>query len=307
MPKYVTDAPYSATGDGVAYDDAAFAAWIADADEGDVMIAPEGKVYRLQDPMSIICPKHAKFIFYGDLFFDSIERSEDALTFDGDAGFGTLEITRLRGVVGEDLSLNTNNGLVVKNVVTGMVKVEQIYYFDTALKVLGQGTGKGTYYTEIHLRKATMCRRSVLITSDDMGFVNDNHFYVKFMDTDCGLESVSPATPNDWFNGNKFYGLGCEGNATFGIKLTNARNNIFYSPRLEQGKQGLLMQGGWIDEDLTNQSNHFFIDLPIYKKAFSNQNGKMSEVHGHIMDNSGKILGRGKINNWKGQGSYITP
>jgi len=24
------------------------------------------------------------------------------------------------------------------------------------------------------------------------------------------------------------------------------------------------------------------------------------------MDNSGKILGRGKINNWKGQGSYIT-
>lgn len=45
----------------------------------------------------------------------------------------------------------------------------------------------------------------------------------------------------------------------------------------------------------------------MYDKGLELQKGRMSEFHGQIMDSKGKIFARGKINNWNGEGIYITP
>lgn len=278
--------------------------------EGGTMKCSTGLDLSMIKPQSVL-------EFNSVLVFDkSVEKAihiEGKNLYEIDVFFNAI---RMRGWANNpDYDEYEHTGLYIKHLYQSNIRVNSILGFGEGIVIESEGQedangnlkAKGSYYNEIHFRGIRQCKTCmVLRTKNHKGFINSNIFFGGIFAGYNGLV-FEGNNGQDPFNNNAFYGLGFENIINSVCKLRYSKGNSFYSPRFEQGKQGLLMQGGWIDEDLTNQSNHFFIDLPIYKKAFSNQNGKMSEVHGHIMDNSGKILGRGKINNWKGQGSYITP
>jgi hypothetical protein len=272
---------FDVIGDGIHDDTYNFHRALHSLQPGDHFYAPNA-TYKLSTLDMTNIPNRTKIEINGKLKFDN---NVDGINYKSQDSY--LYIQEIEGFCESTPNYSTYNstGILLKNLNSCRVSIDSIRGFKNGIKVIGDNAG--TLYSEIRLRKSIKNETTLLIaTSDDNpGYVNENYFWIEWMESVNGIEFKKGLAQIDHFNGNKFMFPGFEQITNCGMRLQFCRSNTIFQPRFENPMSQGKFSEYCIDED--NSSIYNTYHLQSYYQSKMNFNGKFTSVYGPAMTNTG--------------------
>lgn len=237
-------------------------AFIDKLNENETLTLPKGK-YNCKSAIDMSkLPKGSKINFQGELIFNNdtdgiIVNSVDSEIF--------IQSIKSKYSSYKTIPQNLNIiGVKAISIVKSNIIIKNIVGFTHGLDIVGDGATtnnapnyryKGTIYSDF---KVEYIDSKVGVYVDkNYGYVNENVFYIKWLDCYDGLFFNENGTWFDPFNNNKIIYIGLENIEHDGITLNNCRNNLIQAVRFENvGNKAII-------EDNRSSGNVFINNYPI--------------------------------------------